>query len=94
MKAQAYYDDPKNMIVRIFSTGPYSIADLPLNAATPESADHALRQMRLRRCSQWARTDWGQEARVCFRSSNDRLERPHASGGTLGGVVGREGEQG
>lgn len=82
MKAQAYYDDPKDMFIRIFPTGgQYGMADLPLNAATPDAADHALRQMRLRRCSRWESADWGREARVCFRTSNVTNEARDARAG-------------
>ncbi len=70
MKAQAYYEDPRNMIIRVFpGNGTTAIADLPLNAATPEAADHALRQMRLRRNGPWKQTSWGREARIHFANS-------------------------
>jgi hypothetical protein len=69
MKAQAYFNKP--MVVRIFPTGDCrSIADLPLRDCTPEAADMALRQMRLRRCSRWEQAPWGRDANVCFASSN------------------------
>jgi hypothetical protein len=79
MKAQAYVDDPHHMIVRIFPVrGNYGIADLPLTAATPAAADHALRQIRLRRRTRWEQTSYGREASVRFVSSNDTL---HGSSG-------------
>lgn len=73
MKAQAYYDDPKNMIVRIFPSDGNGIADLPLNAATPDAADHALKKIRLRRNSPWRQTTRGREATVYFAN-----EKAHA----------------
>lgn len=69
MIARAYYADSGNMVVRVSKKieGYHQyIAGLPLNAATPESADFALRQINLRRNGPWKHTEYGREAQVYF----------------------------
>lgn len=70
MLAQAYYEKPHDMIVRIFPRGEnYAIADLPLNAATPTAADDALRRMRLTRRSRWVEISGGRQCHVSFANN-------------------------
>ena len=55
MTAQAYFDDPNDLIVRIFDRNNNRIADLPVVSANKEAADEALALMRLRRRYPWKR---------------------------------------
>ena len=53
MTAQAYFDDPNDLIVRIFDRNNKRIADLPVSSASPESADESLAAMKLQRRTKW-----------------------------------------
>jgi len=65
MLAQAYFDGIKE--VRIFGRGSMMIASLPLDTATNEAADKALRKMKLARREKWREASWpGMEAKVRF----------------------------
>jgi hypothetical protein len=76
MIAQAYYENPHDMIVRIFrSDQPYAIADLPIMAATTRGADEALRKMRLIRRSRWTAISGGRECYVSFAGMADKHGR-------------------
>jgi len=74
MKAQVYFNDPKDPHIRIFPKGfSLYVAELPIRSKnfTTQEADKTLHTVGFRRRQKWEKTPWGYEAPVRFKEKRN-----------------------